>query len=127
MESKGIPNDWWPKVAWKRILALFLLIGLIRAADIRPQVKPGDARVAPGPPARETFVPDDIRSATVAACGVRGNPDKTNDAFVIVEYEHRAKAAYRALISRRGGQEALVALEDCRVWFEDVQRDFRKK
>lgn len=101
-------------------MALLLLIGLIRAADIRPQDRPGDAVVSP----KETFVPDDVKTAAFVVCGVHGNPDKTNDAIVIVQWERERKSSYRATISRR--PEALEALEDCRTWFEDVQRDFRK-
>lgn len=106
---------------WKRLLVLFLVIGLIRAADIRPQERPQDATVVPP---RETFVPDDVKTAAFVVCGVHGNPDKTNDAIVIVQWERDRKSQYRATISRR--PDAHTALEDCREWFGDVQQEFRK-
>lgn len=72
--------------------------------------------------ARETFVPDDVELASVLACGIRGNADKTNDAFVIVGYEHDVKVQYRAVIARRNGGNMAAIFEDCHIWLNDVEK-----
>lgn len=110
-------------------LAVVVLAILVAAQGPRPNAPkplwPNDVQSTEGRTTlapRETFVPDDVEMASVVACGVHGNPDKTNDAFVIVGYERNVKTQYRAVIARRPGGQTQAIFEDCHIWLNDVER-----
>lgn len=70
------------------------------------------------PSSKDEFIPQDLSDAKMMACGIGGNPDKTTDAFVVVEFVHGEKP-YRPLIGRYSSM--IAAIEGCRTWWVHVQ------
>lgn len=72
-------------------------------------------------PSDPQFMPPDLQLAGSVACYINSNADKTFDAMLQVGYVQERHVEWRMMLSRR--QDALLAIEDCREWYEDVKKE----